>query len=160
MVVVIAILATMLFPMITNMMERMARANCTMNLKALFVGTELYLQDNRIWPQIDTSLLDNTSSDEYARQWIKILAPYKISENTWHCPTIEKTLTQGLKNKQKQDKRIDYYPMPFDDKEITPHRWSTQPWFIERGAVHGNGNLMIFTDGSVKNLGDMLYRKK
>jgi hypothetical protein len=48
--------------------------------------------------------------------------------------------------------RIDYMPMPFDDKPDTPHKWPRQPWFIETADVHGNGNLIIFTDGTVSDL--------
>jgi hypothetical protein len=47
---------------------------------------------------------------------------------------------------------LDYMPMPFDDKPTTPHQWSRQPWFVEIGDVHGNGNLIIFTDGSISDL--------
>ena len=60
----------------------------------------------------------------------------------------------------KPKERIDYYPTPFDNKEITPHRWAEQPWFIERGAVHGAGNLMIFPDGSVKTLDEFMAKVK
>ena len=31
-----------------------------------------------------------------------------------------------------------------------------QPWFVESGDVHGNGNLIIFPDGHVQELGDFL----
>jgi hypothetical protein len=48
--------------------------------------------------------------------------------------------------------RIDYIPMPFDDKPTTPHQWPRQPWFVEAGDVHGHGNLIIFTDGSIGDL--------
>jgi hypothetical protein len=53
---------------------------------------------------------------------------------------------------QPENARIDYIPMPFDDKPETPHRWPTAPWFAETGDVHGNGNLIIFTDGSISDL--------
>src|ERR1700730_521281 len=35
---------------------------------------------------------------------------------------------------------------------MTPHEWPTQPWFIETGDVHGTGNLIVFTDGSISDL--------
>lgn len=159
-IVVIAILVTMLVPVLSNMIARMERSRCTANLRTLFVATELYVQDHRQWPQISTQSLGTTGSDQYARDWIAVLTPYKVSEESWHCPTVQKAMTQAAQPKQPSLKRIDYYPTPFDDKEITPHRWSTQPWFIERGAVHGRGNLIIFTDGSIKSLDDMLTQIK
>ncbi len=33
-----------------------------------------------------------------------------------------------------------------------PHQWPRQPWFVEAGDVHGHGNLIIFTDGSISDL--------
>lgn len=57
---------------------------------------------------------------------------------------------------QPQDARLDYIPMSFDDKEITPHRCPRQPWFIEAWDVHRHGNLIIFTDGSVGESNDLL----
>jgi hypothetical protein len=48
--------------------------------------------------------------------------------------------------------RIDYAATTFDDKPLTPHQWPKQPWFAEGGDVHGHGNLIIFTDGSISDL--------
>ncbi len=154
-IVVIGILVTMLLPVVANMTSRMERAKCTMNLRAVYVGAESYLQDQKHWPQINASLAGSATSDEYARRWIAALQPYKVSKESWHCPTVEKTMAAAREPNEKPKDRIDYFPTPFDNKEMTPHRWSTQPWFIERGAVHGEGNLMIFPDGSVHSLDEI-----
>lgn len=159
-IVVIAILATMLLPAISNMANRMERAKCTMNLRAVYLGAEFYLQDRKQWPQIDASLSGAEGSDEYARLWIAALEPYKVSKESWHCPTVDKEMKLGADPDKKPLERIDYFPTPFDDKQITPHLWSGQPWFIERGAVHGEGNLMIFPDGSIKTLDDIMLKAK
>ena len=159
--VVIAILAAMLLPAISNMASRMDRAKCTMNLRGLHVAAEFYLQDHKQWPQIDPSLASDHESDEYAKLWMAALVPYKLSKESWHCPTVQKILQGDQPTDPKTPKeRIDYYPTPFDSKEITPHLWAEQPWFIERGAVHGAGNLMIFPDGSVKTLDEFLAKVK
>lgn len=158
--VVIAILAAMLLPAISNMASRVDRAKCTMNLKAVYIGTEFYLQDRKQWPQIDPKLAGSESA-EYARLWITALQPYKVSKESWHCPSVQKTILENSHDPAKpSDERIDYFPTPFDNKEITPHRWAEQPWFIERGAVHGEGNLMIFPDGSIKTLDEVMARVK
>jgi len=36
---------------------------------------------------------------------------------------------------------------------ISRHRANAprQPWFAETGNVHGNGNLIVFTDGSISD---------
>jgi hypothetical protein len=46
--------------------------------------------------------------------------------------------------------------MSFDDKPTTPHQWPRQPCFIETGNVHGNRNLLIFTDGRIAETNDLL----
>jgi len=38
------------------------------------------------------------------------------------------------------------------DKPTTPHEWPRQPWFAEVGNVHGNDNIIVFTDGSISDL--------
>ena len=158
-IVVIAILAAMLLPAVANMASRMDRAKCTMNLRALYIGAEFYVQDRKQWPQIDPKLSGNKESDEYARQWMTALEPYKIFKESWHCPTVQKIML-GNQGGDKTKERIDYFPTPFDDKEITPHRWAEQPWFTERGAMHGEGNLMIFPDGSIKTLDEYMTKVK
>ena len=159
MIVVIAILAAMLLPAISGIAARMERAKCTANLRGLYVAAECYLQDHHQWPQIDANLVAQADSDEYARQWMAALEPYKISKENWHCPTVQKILAAqpSTDSSGTPKERIDYMATPFDDKEVTPHLWVTQPWFVERGAVHGDsGNLMIFSDGSVKALFEYL----
>ena len=132
-----------------------------LEIGSVYLGAEFYLQDHKQWPQIDPRLLLDKESDEYARLWMAALKPYKVSKESWHCPTVQKAMGGDAADPAKKPKeRIDYFPTPFDSKEITPHRWSEQPWFIERGAVHGEGNLMIFPDGSIKTLDEIVYKQK
>ena len=56
--------------------------------------------------------------------------------------------------------RIDYTPMSFDSQPATPFRWTTMPWFVETSDNHGNGQLLIFSDGHVQELGDLLAGMK
>jgi hypothetical protein len=80
------------------------------------------------------------------------LEPFQVSRKTWICPTIQNLLgNPDLTDTTKT--RVDYIPVPFDDKPTSPHMWPRQPWFVENGDVHGNGNLVIFTDGSISDLG-------
>jgi prepilin-type N-terminal cleavage/methylation domain-containing protein len=160
-IVVIAILATMLLPAFSGIISQMERSRCTANLRALYMATAIYVQDHRQWPQIPVYEDAGSSNNEYDLAWIAALKPYKISEKVWHCPTVEKVieLQQPLPSGEVRKERIDYFATPFDDKEVTPHRWPTQPWFIERGAVHGAGNLIIFTDGSVSGMDELLTKQ-
>lgn len=151
-IVIIAILVVMLLPATQMLRARAERINCTSNLKSLFVATESYIQDNGHWPQIPATLITTDIQDhKYSQAWIDALTRYGISRNVWICPTQQRLLEAPDYNKP--DKvRIDYMAMPFDTAAFTPHRWPTQPWFVERANAHENGNLVIFTDGSVQAL--------
>jgi prepilin-type N-terminal cleavage/methylation domain-containing protein len=150
-IVVIGILATLLIPVISSMRSRAQRAQCTANLRNLYIAAESYIQQNGSWPQVAMASEDESAEQDYSKNWIAALKPFGPSEKTWICPTIQNFL--GNPDYMKSENvRIDYIATPFDDKPITPHQWPRQPWFVETGDVHGNGNLIIFTDGSVSDL--------
>lgn len=157
--VVIAILVAIAMPVISRLRARAQRVQCMANLKSLYIAAEQYVQDNSEWPQIVLGTDDDPDSSEYARDWIAALAPYKVEKKSWICPTIQNLMgnpdyvTTGKE-------RIDYVASVFDDKAETPHRWPGQPWFAEVGDVHGNGNLIIFTDGSIRDLKTVAARAK
>jgi prepilin-type N-terminal cleavage/methylation domain-containing protein len=150
-IVIIGILAALLFPVISTMRSRAQRVQCTANLRSLYVATELYLQQNGSWPQIPTPDDSDASEQAYAAAWITALAPFGPTQKTWICPT-EQDLLGNPDLSKPENMRIDYVATPFDDKPTTPHQWPRQPWFVENGNVHGNGNLIIFTDGSISDL--------
>ena len=123
------------------------------NLRNLYAAASLYVQQNGSWPQIDTHLL-TTDKKAYAAAWIAALQPMGVAANCWICPTIQHN-SGGSNYLDPNHVRIDYIPMPFDNKQMTPYRWPSQPWFVENADVHGNGNLIIFTDGSTRELNDV-----
>ncbi|MEN3369717.1 MAG: hypothetical protein V7609_1860 [Verrucomicrobiota bacterium] len=149
-IVVIAILATLTIPVMSKLRERAQRAQCTANLHSLHVAANLCLQQNGSWPQIRLAGADDTSLQNYANAWVTALAPFGAERKTWICPTIQDK--ERTDYTQPENARIDYLVMSFDDKPMTPHRWSNMPWFAEAGDVHGNGSLMVFPDGSVRDL--------
>lgn len=152
-VVVISILAVMLFPIIGSLRERGEKVKCISNLRSLHIAANTYIQAKGNWPQIGSALMA-TDNKEYARLWIAALAPFGITEQVWVCPTVQR-LSGAPDLKDPQHRRVDYIATPFDDKQFTPFKWAAQPWFAERGS-HGDGNLVIFADGSVKSLGDIV----
>jgi prepilin-type N-terminal cleavage/methylation domain-containing protein len=152
-IVVIGILAVLVISGFSMMKARAQRIQCTANLKSLYVAAESDVQQKGSWPQI---LRSSFSTDEaYAQAWVAELKPFGPSEKTWICPTIE-NLVGNVDYIQPQNARIDYIPMHFDTKEMTPHRWPDAPWFIEVGDMHGNGQLIIFTDGSIRDVNTIL----
>jgi prepilin-type N-terminal cleavage/methylation domain-containing protein len=148
---VIAILVALTLPVISGVRSRAQRIQCIQNLKSLYIGTDLYIQQNGMWPQINTVANAGKSEDEIAALWIAALEPFKVPRKSWICPTNQELLGNPDYN-QPENTRLDYGMTTFDDKPTSPHEWPRQPWFIERGDVHGNGNLIIFADGSVSDL--------
>jgi prepilin-type N-terminal cleavage/methylation domain-containing protein len=150
-IVVVGILAVLLIPVLGKMQARAQRAQCMANLRSLYAATELYIQQNGSWPQIPLSDESDAAELIHAKTWIAALAPFGPTQKTWICPTIQSGMGNPDLNKP-ENMRIDYGMTTFDDKPTTPHQWPRQPWFAEVGDVHGNGNLMIFTDGSIMDL--------
>ena len=152
-IVVIGILAVLLIPAISFLRARAQRAQCASNLRNLQIAANLYIQQNGNWPQI--RLAGSTGSEsaarDYANAWISALEPFGPTRKTWICPTIQ-ALFQNPDYSTAETARTDYFAMPFDPKPMTPHQWARQPWFVESGDVHGHGNLIIFTDGSISDL--------
>jgi prepilin-type N-terminal cleavage/methylation domain-containing protein len=154
-IAIVAILAVLSVPIISNFRQRAQRVQCVTNLKNLGVGANLYLQQNNdIWPQIPPPAAGG-STEDYANAWIAALEPFSVPRKTWICPTIQ----NGLDNPDYSTPdvaRLDYFATTFDDKPGTAHEWPRQPWFAEYGSVHGNGNLILFTDGSISDLNTVL----
>ncbi len=151
-IVVILILATLLVPVMNKMTARAQRVQCMANLRTLYASAEIYIQQNGSWPQIHLAQDDSDSSDQaYARDWVNALKPFGATQKTWICPTIQALLHSPDMSKP-ENVRVDYYATSFSDKPTAPHQWPRQPWFAEAGDVHGNGNLIIFTDGSINDL--------
>jgi len=150
-IAVIAILAILSVPLISNLRARAQRVQCAANLKSLAVGANLYLQQNNdIWPQIRAPA-SGSATEDFANAWIAALEPFSVPRKTWICPTMQAELDNPDYDTP-DVARIDYIPTPFDDKPGTSHEWPRQPWFIETGDVHGKGNLILFTDGSISDL--------
>ncbi|MBA3963127.1 MAG: prepilin-type N-terminal cleavage/methylation domain-containing protein [Chthoniobacterales bacterium] len=152
-VAIVGILATLLIPVYGKLRERAQKVQCIANLHNLYVAADVYVQQQRHWPQI--FLKNYETIDDHANAWINALAPYGPTRKTWICPTIQ-DLLQDPDYTQPHQARLDYVSAGFDDKQTSPHQWPTQPWFIEAGNVHGNGNLVILTDGSVAETNDLL----
>lgn len=152
--VIIGILSAMLLPVYAGIRARAQRAQCLANLHSLYLAADIYLQRNNHWPQIRRGTSE-TGSEDYANAWIDALAPFGPGRQTWICLTME-GLLGNPDYQQPAHARLDYIPMNFDEKPLTPHQWPRQPWFIESANVHGNGNLIIFTDGSVGESNDLI----
>jgi type II secretory pathway pseudopilin PulG len=147
-IVIVFIVAAMLLPAFRTIQGRAERQNCVGNLKSLYAAGSAYVQDQGHWPQVDTK---DVHRPTYALQWIQAFTPYGISAPNWICPTVQRQL-HDPDYKNPSNARVDYLATPFDDGPRTPYKWPTHPWFVERGDVHGDGQMVIFTNAEVKSL--------
>lgn len=145
--VIIMILVILLVPAYEQVRMRLDKIACINNLRQLYVGANAYIQDYGRWPQVNPALLQ-APNNAYSEAWIEDFMPFGVPRGTWICPTIERDLG-GPDYTQAANYRTDYVAMPFDTKHLTPFRWPTYPWFVERGNVHGNGNLVVQANGAV-----------
>jgi prepilin-type N-terminal cleavage/methylation domain-containing protein len=148
---VIAVLAALGITVASGIRSRAERVQCMTNLRGLYVAAESYLQQNGSWPQIPMADESETADEDYASAWIAALAPFGATQKTWICPTMQRGMHSPDLSKP-ENVRVDYIASNFDDKPTTPHQWPGQPWFIEAGNGHGNGALIVFTDGTIKEL--------
>lgn len=150
-IAIMSILATLTFALVSGLRARAQRVQCVANLKTLAIGANLYIQENNMWPQINVVANADKTEEEMAALWIAALEPFSVPRQSWICPTKQELLHRPDYT-QPGEVRVDYAATSFDDKPASPHQWPRQPWFVESADVHGNGNLMIFTDGSVSDL--------
>lgn len=145
-----AILVALGFPIYGKLRARAQRVRCAANLRNLAAAAGLYVQDKGMWPQIPLTS-SGAPPQEFAQAWIDALSPFGVGREIWICPAIENLLRNPDYTKP-ENARIDYTPTPFDDKPTSPGEWPHQPWFVENADMHGNGNLIVFTDGSISDL--------
>jgi prepilin-type N-terminal cleavage/methylation domain-containing protein len=145
---IILLLALMTLPVINGMRARSEKLRCISNLKSLHSATNTYVQENQQWPQIPMTQPDDKN---FARNWVKALEKHGPGHLSWICPTIQKEAGAPDLN-ENANFRIDYLPMPFDKKPNSPYKWPNHPWFVEKGAPHGKGNLIIYSDGRIEEL--------
>ena len=149
-VLVLLILGVLLLPVYAGVLRRTEKTSCISNLHALHVGVDMYIQDHHVWPQIKTK---GVEPQDVATSWINALQPYGLAQKNWLCPTVQKNLGNPDMTDH-ENARVDYAAMTFDSNPRTPFRWSLMPWFAETVDAHGNGQLLIFPDGHVQELGD------
>lgn len=150
-IVIIAILATLLFPAAKHLQAAAEKARCMSNLRSLHVSLSSYVTDKGQWPQAPEEL----ESDAYEAWWLHELKDFGAPPRVWQCPTISREME---KHDLAERPMLHYTPTPFDDRRFTPYRWATQPWLIEIGGLHPGGSLLIFPDGSIRSM-DELYEQ-
>ncbi len=146
---IILILSTLLISAYTYLQSRADRASCINNLQGLYTAANAYLVDHDyVWPQIPKG---PPTSTVYAQAWIDCFTPYHVAAITWLCPTAQRQL--GNPNYlDPHGMRVDYVPMPFSADKYVAYRWATQPWFVENAGGHGDGPLLVLSNGQILSL--------
>lgn len=152
---IVTILIVAVISSVSHFRERTEGVRCAGNIKSLQVSLGTYVHDVGHWPQEPQELWAANDSDAYEDWWIAEMKPYGATEQVWRCPTIVRKVS---KHKKDGRPKMHYTPTMFDEKPYTPYKWTTQPWLVEVGNMHGRGALVGFPDGSVKAMDDLVPR--
>lgn len=151
-IVVLGVLASLFFIGADRLPMRAEGPRCMANMRSLQVALASYIQDKGHWPQMPVDKFEN-DENAYEDWWLSELKPYGAVESTWMCPTIKRLVT----NKSGDSRpKVHYTPTMFDSNPMTPYKWSTQPWLIEIGNMHGQGAFICFPDGSIKSMDEVV----
>lgn len=148
---IIAILAVIIFKVSGPLVQSATKAKCVNNLRSLHTAFASYIQENNVWPQVHTAVGTDPSVTE--ERWLSLMDPYLSTRKVWLCPMLERAKITSASG---QLLRMHYIPTEFDAKPNTPYKWSTMPWLIEVADAHNEGPLILFPDGSVKGLKQIL----
>jgi prepilin-type N-terminal cleavage/methylation domain-containing protein len=148
--IIIAILATMSFPLFGYLKGRANQAACISHLRIMHGGFMGYMGDHdEIWPQMPPGMEEVAEEAEW-KWWYEQLKGYGVSKAHWLCPadvsSRDKTFDVN------DDFASSYIPTPFDGLPNTAFKWSSQPWVIERGSLHGDkqGPNILMPDGTIR----------
>lgn len=142
---VIALLASLTVPLYESFRERARKAKCISNLRNIHTGLLGYVTDKGRWPQMEEDKYKFTE-EEFFQFWVDATEPYGCGEDSWVCPS-DRAL-ERLSPQKRKTYFGSYVTTRFDDKPQTPFRWN-QPWTMERGNFHGQGQHILLPDGSV-----------
>jgi len=144
---IIVVLAFLLAPNFTTLLNRAQAPICSARLVNLWTVFSSNLQDGSPWPQVPTNIPIGSSQEQ---QWWLAYGSNKmgLSSKDWNCPTIARMLSSSS-NSALVAHPISYLPMLFDANPGTPMQCLNMPWFTEIANVHGHGAQMIRGDGAV-----------
>ena len=146
----ILILVGLLVPNFESIRVRAEGVVCTSRLRNLWGVFSSNLQDGLVWPQVPQGI--QIGSIQEQQWWLDYSSnSMGMTAKDWSCPTIKRSARTT--NSSDQACLISYLPTLFDSKPNTPFKWPAMPWFTEIGNAHGNGNLLIRTDGAVVSSG-------
>jgi prepilin-type N-terminal cleavage/methylation domain-containing protein len=143
---ILAILISLVLPVARNLMPRADEIVCMSRLRGLWLKFAPCATEPEGWPQVPKDI--KIGSRQEQQWWIDYSSnALGVPEKLWHCPTIERASARAQKNDEVP--LIHFLPTLFDSRPGTPNKWMSMPWFSEIGNIHGKGNLVIRSDGTV-----------
>ncbi len=147
---IIAILATISVPLFGFLKGRAQQVSCISHLRIMHGGFMGYMQEHdEIWPQMPPGLNEADEGKEW-EWWYEQLKDYGVSKAHWLCPADVSSPEQTYD--VNDNFASSYIPTPFDGLPNTAFKWSSQPWVIERGTLHGDkqGPNILMPDGTIR----------
>ena len=148
---ILLILASVVYPSYKYFQRKAEDAACMSNMRAIHAGFSTYLHDHAfVWPQNPSNKKGggaNEDSDD-AKWWYEQLKDYGPTRETWLCPSERHGFAE---DNDKDHYDSTYVPTNFDDTPNRCYEWARQPWAVERGGFHDNGQAnLIYPDGHME----------
>ncbi len=159
-IVIVSALVTLFFPLFGYLREKGRDAACIGNLRILQLGAATYMLDHdAIWPQMPEDLGTGESEEPMWEWWFEELKDYGVAKRHWICPS--EVASEGHEHSLTDDFYGSYIPTAFDATPNIAFYWTSQPWFIERGEMHGknHGANIAMPDGTVRQ-GPSLFMQR
>lgn len=156
-IAIIAILASLLLPVLARAKERGRATQCLSNLHQIGLGLQMYVGDNHNrLPTMRDALLDTNQVPTNPAP-NAVLAHYVPGTNIWRCPSDQKSLFQqtgssyawnSLVNGQNAD-HMQVFAINFHANQI--------PLFFDKESFHSRRGPnkavnYLYADGHIKNL--------
>jgi prepilin-type N-terminal cleavage/methylation domain-containing protein len=146
---IIAVLGTFASLGLGYFRRRSQDVACMGNLRGIHAALASYLNENdQVWPQ-DAGMDDaNREESEEVKFWYETLKSYGPNRGTWLCPADKRGSAVDNDSKVYDSS---YTVTQFDEERGTAYKWMNQPWLVERGGFHGEGEINeALPDGSIR----------
>ena len=147
-VVIIAVLAGVAFPVGRSMLAKSREAACLGNLRSIGVGLQLYLQDNN--QKLPTLVLGRESKASEEPVLETVLLPYMESRDAFECPADHKEFdkTGSSYGWNTTQNGLHISKVSFFGNDTRPE---AVPLVFDKESWHPSGTNFLYADSSSSN---------